>query len=251
MGPMIVGLSAAVAVSGGAMGPRYLIAGVLGAIVGTGVWLFDTYRAPGVLHPRDAKNVDNRLLGPIALPVGAFLLAITIAYSFSRVLLAVNETASWVLAFIVAAVLLTILSLIATRGAATKVVAGVAGLGIAGVLVAGGAGASIGERSFESKATVIPTATLTAHMIAYDRTVIGLPANRDVDVVFTNLDVGTFHNVAIYTDDVSSSPEFNGKPIAKGKAVYQFHTPAAGTYKFVCDFHPAMTGELRVTGGSN
>ncbi|MEY2398752.1 MAG: hypothetical protein QOJ00_1926 [Actinomycetota bacterium] len=250
VGPLALAVGAGVAAAGGALGPRWVIVGAIVALVGIAVWIFDTYRTPGVLDTRDVRNLDNRLLGPIALPVGAFLLAITIAICFSRVLLAVNETASWVIAFIVAAVLLGVLTLIADRRPATRIVALIAGLGMLGVLVAGGAGASEGERQFESKATVIPTADITAHNISFDRKVIGLPADSDTHLVFTNLDVGTFHNVAIYTAGDPGSPVFNGKPIAHGSQIYNVHTPAPGTYRYVCDFHPAMTGELRVTASS-
>ncbi len=247
IGPMIVGLGAAGALSGGALGPRWVLVGALVALAGVVAWTFDNYRTPGVIDPRDAHNVDQRLIGPIALPVGAFALAITIAFSFSRVLLAVSETQSWVIAFIVAAVVLTILTLIAQRVPTSRAVAILGAVGLASTLVAGGAGASVGERDFESHATVIPTATITAQNIAFDRKVLGLPADAEAEIIFTNLDVGTFHNVAVYTDDEASLPIFNGKPIAKGTEVLQLHTPDPGTYRYVCDFHPAMTGELRVS----
>ena len=102
--PLVAGVGATVAASGGALGPRYFIAGVLIAVVASVLWLYDTMRAE-VLHPVDATNVDHRLIAPLALPVGAFALAITIAYSFSRVLLTVSETASWIVAFLVIPVL--------------------------------------------------------------------------------------------------------------------------------------------------
>jgi plastocyanin len=241
--PFIAALGATVLVSGGAMGPRYVVAGLFIALVAAVLWLYDTMRK--VVAPADATNVDLRFITPLALPVGAFALAITIAYSFSRVLLTVNETASWIIALVVAAVVLTIITAIAERVPATKVVAGIAGVGLLAVLVAGGAGADRGEREFESHRTEIPTVEVTAHNIAYDRDVIGLPADSNVEVSFTNLDVGTFHNVAIYTED--NAPVFAGKPIDHGTGLYKFKTPAAGTYRYVCDFHPGMTGELRLT----
>jgi plastocyanin len=112
------------------------------------------------------------------------------------------------------------------------------------VLIAGGAGAGVGERDFEKHEDTVPRAEITAKNIAYDRNVLALPAGKDVELTFANLDVGTFHNVAVYTDD--NRPVFAGKPIAKGHVEYHFKTPAAGTYRYVCDFHPAMTGELRI-----
>lgn len=247
IGPMVVGLGAAASVAGGALGPRWVLIGALVALAGVVVWTIDTYRVPGVLDARDAHNVDNRLLRPLALPVGALALALVVAFSFSRVLLAVSETASWVLAFIVAAVMLTVLTLVANRRPSTGVVAGLSALGLVGALIAGGAGASAGERDFESHATVIPGAKIVAQNIAFDRKVIGLPADSDTLITFSNFDVGTFHNVSVYTADQQSLPLFAGRPIAKGIEVLKFHTPDPGTYRYVCDFHPAMVGELRVT----
>jgi plastocyanin len=223
-GPITTAGGAFVLTLGGALGPRYLIAGIVVAVVGVTVWVFDSLRPE--IDPRDAKNVDDRLLGPLALPVFAFILAITIAYSFSRVLLAVNETASWVIAFIVAAVLLVILFVIASQRPSTKIV---------------------GERDFHRHEHEVPAVEITAKDTAFDRNVIGLPADTDVELIFTNFDVDIFHNVAIYTADEPGEPIYNGKPIAKGKAVYAFKAPDAGTYRYVCDFHPTMVGELRLT----
>ncbi|MEY2417990.1 MAG: hypothetical protein QOG90_670 [Actinomycetota bacterium] len=245
-GPLIAATGATVFAAGGALGPRYVIVGLLVALAGVGMWLFDTMRK--AVDPADATNVDHRLIAPVALPVGAFVLAITIAFSFSRVLLTVNETASWIVAFIVAATLLFILTTIANRVPATKVVAGLAGVGLLGVLVAGGAGAARGERSFEDERTAIPTVRITAKNIAYDRDVIAFPADRNVHLEFTNLDVGTFHNVAVY--DQNNAPVFAGKPINHGTTEYKIKTVAPGTYRYVCDFHPAMTGEFRLSPSS-
>jgi plastocyanin len=166
------------------------------------------------------------------------------------VLLAVSETASWIVGIIVAVIVLFILTMIANRVPTTKVVVGAAGIGLLGVLVAGGASASIGERDFEKHEDTTPVVEISARNIAYDRNVIAFPARTDVELTFTNFDVGTFHNVAIYTED--NAPVFAGKPIDHGSQNYKFKTPAPGTYRYVCDFHPAMTGELRLTQeGSN
>jgi plastocyanin len=247
-GPIITGIAVTTLACGGALGPYYVLAAIVIGAIGAAIWLFDTFSQPGVVDARDAHNVEQRLLGPIALPVGAAVLAITLAYSFSRVLLAVSETASWVLAFIVAAVLLLILTMIANRRPSTRAVVSAAAVGLAAVLVAGGVGAGEGERTFEKHADSTPIVDITAANTAFDRNVIGLPADTDVELVFANLDVGTFHNVAVYTDADPGTPIFNGKPIAEGTSIYKFKTPAEGTYRYICDFHPtAMKGELRLT----
>ncbi|MDP1795338.1 MAG: hypothetical protein Q8K63_14465 [Acidimicrobiales bacterium] len=83
--------------------------------------------------------------------------------------------------------------------------------------------------------------------IDFDRKVIGLPADTEVEMIFDNLDIGTFHNVAIYTADEPGTPIYSGQPSSKGVLTYKFQTPNIGTYRYICDFHPAMVGELRVT----
>lgn len=250
-GPFILAVAATSLAVGGALGPGYVVGAILIGAVGATVWLFDTFRTPGVVDERDAANVDNRLLGPIALPVGAFILTITIAYSFSRVLLAVSETASWVIALIVAAILLAILTAIAEKVPTTRVVALLAGVGLLGTLVAGGAGAGIGERDFHHVEEQTPVVEITAADVAFDRNVIGLPENTDAEMIFTNLDLGVFHNVAVYTSGEPGTPLFNGRPTVSGTEVYKFRTPAAGTYRYICDFHPTMAGELRVDPDSS
>ena len=125
-GPLLAAIGATVLAAGGALGPRYVIVGIVIAVAASILWLFDTTRT--AVAPADATNVDHRFVAPLALPVAAFVLTITIAFSFSRVLLAVSETASWIIGIIVAAMLLLILTLIANRVPATKVVGGVAGV---------------------------------------------------------------------------------------------------------------------------
>lgn len=243
-GPIITAIAAFVLVLGGALGPRYVIASVVVAVVGIAVWLFDSFRT--VVDARDAQNVDTRLLGPLGLPIFGFVTALTIAYSFSRVLLAVGETASWVIAFIVAAVLLVILTVIAERVPSSKVVAALAAVGMLGVLAAGGAGAGVGERDFHHIEDATPVVEIAAEDTTFDRNVIGLPANTDVEMIFTNFDTDVFHNVGIYTAEEPGAPVFNGKPTAKGTEIYKFRTPGPGTYRYICDFHPTMVGELRL-----
>ncbi len=247
VGPLFAAVGITVGIAGGALGPYWVLFGGLVALVGSALWLVDTFRTPGVVAARDAANVDYRFFGPLGLPVASTITAITIAYCLSRVLLAVNETASWVIAFIVAASTLAVLSLIAAKAPAAKLVAGLAGVSAVVTLVIGGVFAGAGEREFENHGDHPPAAEITAQNIAYDRKVIALPADADAVITFTNLDIGTFHNVAVYTEGEPGNPIYNGRPSAKGVEKYTFRTPSAGTYRYVCDFHPAMVGELRVT----
>lgn len=105
------------------------------------------------------------------------------------------------------------------------------------------AGAS-GGPSLPANAT---TLELTAQNIAFDKTTLDAPAGQEFGIKFTNKDTSIPHDVAIRTSD--------GKELFKGQALndageitYVVPKLDAGTYTFICTFHPipAMTGTLTV-----
>jgi plastocyanin len=69
-----------------------------------------------------------------------------------------------------------------------------------------------------------------------------------VEIEFLNEDAGTYHNVAVYSGSAEGEPIFNGAGFpGHGERKYEFTAPAAGTYLFICDFHPTqMKGNLVV-----
>lgn len=91
---------------------------------------------------------------------------------------------------------------------------------------------------------------LTAQAIAFDQSVITVPAGTLVTLVFTNNeDPVIFHNVGIYKSKAAIEPIMVGEFISGGeKTTYQFTAPSTpGTYYFRCDVHPlAMDGEFVV-----
>ncbi len=91
---------------------------------------------------------------------------------------------------------------------------------------------------------------LTAQAIAFDKTVITVPAGALVTLVFTNDEEPViFHNVGIYKSRAATEPIMVGEFIPGGESTtYQFTAPSTpGTYYFRCDVHPlAMTGEFVV-----
>lgn len=89
------------------------------------------------------------------------------------------------------------------------------------------------------------TITLKALNIAFDPTELTAPAGQPFTLDFDNQDAGIPHNVQIF--DPSGGSAFKGD-IFNGVATKAYNVPALqpGSYKFICDVHPNMTGTLTV-----
>lgn len=89
------------------------------------------------------------------------------------------------------------------------------------------------------------TPTITAKDIAFTQHQVEAPADKSFTIVFQNAD-GAPHNVAIVRNG-SSSPAFTGEVVTGPREVaYSVPALAPGTYTFLCDVHPNMTGTLVV-----
>jgi cytochrome c oxidase subunit 2 len=86
---------------------------------------------------------------------------------------------------------------------------------------------------------------LSAKNVAFEEQTLTAPADQPFTLAFTNNDPGTPHNVQIL--DAGGASAFKGQ-IFNGVATQNYAVPAlkAGAYKFVCDVHPNMTGQLTV-----
>ncbi len=91
---------------------------------------------------------------------------------------------------------------------------------------------------------------VAATRIAFDKSIVTVPADAIVTLVFTNdEDPIIFHNVAIYKSKAATEPIMVGEFIPGGaEIIYQFVAPSTpGTYFFRCDVHPViMIGEFIV-----
>jgi plastocyanin len=86
---------------------------------------------------------------------------------------------------------------------------------------------------------------LSAMNIQFDTDHLEAPAGQAFVLEFDNNDPGVPHNVEI--KDATGSSMFKGQIITgPAKAAYQVPALAAGTYTFVCDVHPNMTGTIAV-----
>lgn len=248
--PFLAALSVAVLAVGLAVGASIGFIGVgLFAVAGLG-WFSRSWADHPAWTPRVRERVDYRLLVPVGLPLLTLLLVLTIAFSMSRVLLAVDKNVASVIAILVAIVLLAAFAAIAARpslrSGAVTTLAVVTGLAVVG---AGVAGAVQGERHFEvHHPDHTPEVHVTAKDVAFVENELVVPAEERVRIDFTNSDPGEYHNVAIYeSSEPDAKPIFNGVGFTGiDERTYELKTPQAGTYVFVCDFHVNMKGQFVV-----
>jgi plastocyanin len=86
---------------------------------------------------------------------------------------------------------------------------------------------------------------ISAQNIAFDTTHLEAAAGQAFVLEFDNNDPGVPHNIEI--KDASGASLFKGQIIVgPAKVSYQVPALAAGSYTFVCDVHPNMTGTLVV-----
>ena len=85
---------------------------------------------------------------------------------------------------------------------------------------------------------------ITAESRKFDTSQLVVPADTRFTLVFVNKDSEN-HNIAIRT-----KPGFDGEvvfrhdPVPKSTIVLEVWPIAAGTYYFLCDVHPVMTGTV-------
>jgi plastocyanin len=89
------------------------------------------------------------------------------------------------------------------------------------------------------------TLHIAAQNIEFDTNHLDAPAGQPFTLEFDNNDPGIPHNVEI--KDASGASRFKGQIVTGPmKVSYQIPALEAGTYMFVCDVHPNMTGTLTV-----
>ena len=189
---------------------------------------------------------------PIGLPVLGLFAIGSVMYFLSRILLAVTETTSWVIALAVAVVIMLVATIAALRpNISGRALAGTLAMGsvlmIAGGLVAAAQGERHIEHHAEEHAGEAALVQLGAENTAFSRDEIRLEADTEVEIRFDNNDRNVQHNITILGQD-PSRPIFRGQLVTGVATVtYTFHAPPAGEYSFQCDVHPGqMKGKVRV-----
>jgi plastocyanin len=96
-----------------------------------------------------------------------------------------------------------------------------------------------------SPPTIDATLHISARSIQFDTDQLEAPAGQAFVLEFDNNDPGVPHNVEIR--GANGASVFKGQIITgPAKAPYQVPALAVGSYVFLCDVHPTMTGTLMV-----
>jgi len=111
-------------------------------------------------------------------------------------------------------------------------------------LVVAGCGASAAANDHPPASLDPASPRISAVGIAFDAAALAVPANRPFTLIFENRE-NVPHNVSIYADAARQDRRFEGA-VFSGPATRWYPVPALapGTYVFVCDVHPDMTGSL-------
>ncbi len=84
--------------------------------------------------------------------------------------------------------------------------------------------------------------TIVGKNLAFDPSKITIPIHEEVEIIFDNVDAAVPHNIHFETPKDFKTETKNGPE----KDTLKIKVDKAGTYKFLCDVHPTMTGELTV-----
>lgn len=199
------------------------------------------------------KAVRDRLLLPVAIPLGAIVLILTVVFIFSRVLLNVPHQMAVAVAIVVAINILVVCGVLATRKRLGAVdilplfaVAAVP-LFVAGAVIGGLVEVEDEDHDGPPKAVIVE---VSAENIAFGQSELHVPAGSEFTIRFTNKEAVP-HNFALYTSPEADSAIFQGDIFA-GPATRDFRIGPLepGTYFFRCDVHPTeMTGTVVAEAG--
>jgi plastocyanin len=202
-------------------------------------------------HERPSRE---RLLWPVAIPVVVLVLIAAVLFLFSRVLLRVTPFAATITALIVAASILAVAAIVASRPQVTgasllSMVGGIVGI----AMFTGGLALILGKPAAELIPVEINLAAPDgAAQKGFDPTELSAPADYPFTIEFTNEDPQQ-HNVVVTTEETTDTAGalVVGTPVTGPAPPVPVSVPglARGSYYFFCEFHPTtMTGTLDVAG---
>ncbi len=237
--PPVAALALGLAAVGMATGEGLIVAGLIALVVTALAWLAQAWQEHPAWTPAMTERLNQRIVLPFVLPTVVVVLVAVAVVSFSRVLLAVSQTAAWVIALIAAAAIVAALAWLSTRErVAAPALKLLAGLAAVLTLASGVAGAVAGEREFHHRAEALHL-KIVAEDIEFNLPRLRAPASAEITVDLVNEDEGVPHTFSVYTR-AGGDPVFEGEEVA-GVATIEntFETPAAeGRYWFQCDVHP-------------
>ncbi|MGZ8598677.1 MAG: cupredoxin domain-containing protein [Actinomycetota bacterium] len=201
------------------------------------------------------RTTRDRLVLPVLLPIGIFVVVALALWGFSRVLLGVHGSPATAVATGVAGAIVLIAAIAAARPQVRgSTIAAMVGATAGVAMLAGGIALAIVAGDEEGGGEEGPggvVVNLVAQDIAFDPTSLTAPAAEPFTIAFDNRDAGIQHNVEIFdNEDFSGTALFEGELVTGvAQADYAVDPLDAGTYFFLCIVHPNMTGELEAAEG--
>lgn len=148
--PVLGALGMTVAAVGLVASPVLFVIGLIGVGLVLLEWMVSAWSERATGDPSVNRQIRNRLMFPIEIPVLGALAVLTLVVSISRVFLAVSRTGSSVVAIVVACLVLALGFVVAYRPRLGKDAIAAMLVVVAGLVIAGGViGAASGSREFE------------------------------------------------------------------------------------------------------
>ena len=113
---------------------------------------------------------------------------------------------------------------------------------LAAAVIAVGAASGCGVLAAEAPALELEVRSAAGDVNAFEPGTLLAPPNTLVAVDFANVSVRE-HNM-VFIDPIAARTRDIVEP--GDRDTFQFKTPSAGTYRFVCTVHEEMTGQLIV-----
>lgn len=185
----------------------------------------------------------DRLVMPLAIPMGAIVFIALVIFLLSRILLAVPKSVAPPIALAIALGILLTGAYFGTRPSPIPRWQIYAALGIPALalVVAGIIGAIVGPYGEAHAALPHGAAQITAkgNLNVFDKQQYTVsPHDGLITIRFRNQDP-TAHNVAVYRQGPpAADPIFQGELVTGTTIDYTFPAPPSGTYFLQCDVHP-------------
>jgi hypothetical protein len=152
--PVVGAFGAALVVLGVVVGAGLVTLGLFVMAIALVEWMVQAWSDRATGDPEANRQIRNRIMYPLEIPLGGLLIVGTIIFLLSRVLLTLPEQGSTTIAIVIAAVVLAVCFFVAARPHITKgLIVGLIALGAVVVLISGVIAAARGEREFETHET--------------------------------------------------------------------------------------------------
>jgi hypothetical protein len=148
--PVLGAVAAACCVVGLVVNPQLFVFGILVGAVVLLEWMVSAWSERATGDAAANRRIRNRIIQPVEIPVFGAIGIVALVFCVSRVLLAVGENASWIIAISFAALVLTLGWLFAASPKSIRTaVAVICILGFLGVIAGGVISAAQGSRDYE------------------------------------------------------------------------------------------------------